>query len=65
MGEGEDKIRGKDMAVKYEYEIQGNYGYGWDALTTEENLKEARKQLVTYSNNENIPLRIKRVREGE
>ena len=46
----------------YEYEIQGNYGYGWDLLTTEETLSEARAQLSTYRANESIPLRIKRVR---
>jgi hypothetical protein len=46
----------------YEYEIQGDYGYGWDLLTTEETIKEARAQLSTYRINETIPLRIKRVR---
>ena len=46
----------------YEYEIQGNYGYGWDALTTEETLGQAREQLKTYQSNERIPLRIKRVK---
>ena len=46
----------------YEYEIQGNYGYGWDVLTTEETLIEAREQLATYRANERIPLRIKRVK---
>ena len=49
----------------YEYEIQGNYGYGWDLLTTEATLSEARIQLSTYRLNESIPLRIKRVRAGE
>jgi hypothetical protein len=46
----------------YEYEIQGNYGYGWELLTTEQTLKEANAQLATYRANESIPLRIKRVR---
>ena len=55
----------KVMSVKYEYEIQGNYGYGWDTLTTEDTLKLAREQLITYGNNEDIPLRVKRVKEGE
>ena len=45
----------------YEYEIQGNYGYGWDCLTTEETLGQAREQLKTYQSNERVPLRIKRV----
>jgi hypothetical protein len=48
--------------TSYEYEIQGNYGYGWDLLTTEQTLSEARAQLNTYQANESIPLRIKRVR---
>jgi hypothetical protein len=46
----------------YEYELQGNYGYGWDLLTTEETLNEANAQLATYRANERIPLRIKRVK---
>ena len=46
----------------YEYEIQGNYGYGWDLLTTEETRTEALAQLATYRANEKIPLRIKRVK---
>ncbi len=45
----------------YEYEIQGNYGYGWDLLTTEETLEEANATLSVYKRNEHIPLRIKRV----
>jgi hypothetical protein len=49
----------------YEYEIQGNYGYGWDLLTTEATLSEARTQLSTYRLNEAVPLRIKKVRAGE
>lgn len=32
--------------------IQGNYGYGWDDLTTEESMAEARKTLRTYQENE-------------
>ena len=52
------------MNTAYEYEIQGNYGYGWDLLTTESTLVDARSQLVTYGNNEDVPLRIKRVKVG-
>jgi hypothetical protein len=51
------------MAIVYEYEVQGNYGYGWDLLTTEETLKEARVQLACYEANEGIPLRIRKVKE--
>ncbi len=50
------------MSAVYEYEIQGNYGYGWDVLTTEETITEARSQLAIYRANERIPLRIKRVK---
>jgi len=46
----------------YEYEIQGNYGYGWDLLTTEEDRAAALVQLATYRANESVPLRIKRVK---
>ena len=53
------------MSIKYEYEIQGNYGYGWDTLTTEETLSGAKDQLSTYRANERIPLRIKRVKVSE
>ena len=49
------------MPNAYDYEIQGNYGYGWDCLTTEETMKEAQEQLATYRANERVPLRIKKV----
>ncbi len=32
--------------------IQGNYGYGWDDLTTEASMVEAKKTLRTYQENE-------------
>jgi hypothetical protein len=48
--------------TEYEYEIQGNYGYGWDLLTTESTLKEANAQLETYRANERVPLRVKRIK---
>jgi len=47
---------------EYEYEIQGNYGDGWDMLTTEATRAEALAQLSTYRANEAIPLRIKKVK---
>jgi len=43
---------------QYEYEIQGNYGHGWDMLTTESTKAEALAQLATYRANESIPLKI-------
>lgn len=50
------------MSTMYEYEILGNYGYGWDVLTTEETLKEARAQLKCYQLNEDVPVRIRKVK---
>ena len=36
----------------YEYVIQNNYGYGWDDLTSEDNMSDARTQLACYRENE-------------
>ena len=43
------------MTNKYEYlkVIQGNYGYGWEDLTAEEDYKEARLRLREYRDNDN------------
>ena len=35
-----------------EYEIQGNYGQGFECVTTEETYKDARAQLKCYRENE-------------
>ena len=50
-----------------EYEIQGNYGYGWDLETTEMTMKDAKIQAKCYRENGNYPIRIvkKRVRINE
>lgn len=49
----------------FEYEVQGNYGYGWDLLTTEDTREAAEEQKKCYDENEpNVPHRIKRVRTG-
>jgi hypothetical protein len=48
-----------------EYEIEGNYGYGWEVVTTEETYREAREQLKCYRENEPQyahRLRVRRVR---
>jgi hypothetical protein len=34
------------------YEIQGDYGYGWEYLCEEETRKDAREQLKCYNENE-------------
>ncbi len=41
-----------------EYEIQGNYGQGWEMVTTESTRKEAKAQLKCYNENEPNPHRI-------
>jgi hypothetical protein len=43
-----------------EYEIQGHYGpqYGWECVTTEDTLKEARARLKEYRENEPYPFRL-------
>lgn len=49
--------------ITYEYELQGDYGYGWDILTTEETLKGAKDQMSTYRANERgVMYRIVKVR---
>ena len=46
-----------------EYEIQGDYGHGWEMLTTEETRGAARKMLLCYQRNEpRARHRIKRKR---
>jgi hypothetical protein len=41
-----------------EYEVQGNYGQGWEMVTTEETRKAAQEQRKCYDNNEPYPHRI-------
>lgn len=48
--------------MKDEFEVQGNYGQGWECVTTEETLQEARKRLKEYDENETgYSHRIKRI----
>ncbi|MBR3242248.1 MAG: hypothetical protein IKG72_13125 [Bacillus sp. (in: Bacteria)] len=46
------------MAI--EYVVQGNYGYGWDDLTYETSLADAKTQKRCYDENEPFPHRIVR-----
>ena len=47
---------------QYEYEVQGNYGQGWEMLTTEATPEDAAEQLATYDREEpQYPHRVKRV----
>jgi hypothetical protein len=34
------------------WEVQGNYGHGWDMVTTEETLDDARATVKVYRENE-------------
>lgn len=38
--------------VKYEWVLQGNYGYGWDDLVTYDNKEEAERDYKDYRENE-------------
>lgn len=50
-----------------EWEIQVNYGYGWECETVEFTWKEAKAQAKCYRENINYPIRIvkKRVKLNE
>lgn len=46
----------------YEYEVQGNYGSGWECVTIEDSREDAEAMLADYDANEpQYPHRIKRV----
>lgn len=50
-----------------EYEIQANYGFGWERETTEETYENAKRQIRCYRENVSYPVRIvkKRVPIGK
>lgn len=51
--------------TEYEFDIQGNYGYGdgYETVTCEETYGDALEQLKIYRENEpGVPFRIKRVK---
>ncbi len=42
-----------------EYEVEGNYGYGWEAVTCEDTRSEARARLREYrANDPGTPYRL-------
>lgn len=43
-----------------EYVVQGNYGYGWDDLTYETSMADAKATKKCYDENETYPHRIVR-----
>lgn len=52
----------------YIYEIQGLYNsatYGWEAVDSVTSKSEALERIKEYRDNERVPFRIKRVKEGE
>lgn len=50
----------------YEWELLGNYGSGWDLLTTANSRAEIAKLERDYRLNEpTTPLKIKRIKERE
>lgn len=44
--------------TKDEYEIQGNYGQGFECVTTEATWREAKAQIKCYRENEPYQFRI-------
>jgi len=54
------------MTKKIEFDIQGDYGQGWELETCEETISEARQRLKEYRENmPQYPHRIKRVPASE
>ena len=50
----------------YEFELHGNYGYGWDHLTTESTRSEILNRKKEYEANEKgASYKIKRVKAEE
>ena len=48
---------------EYEYEIQGDYGYGWEPVAVEDTLDEARATASLYRENETkYRFRVRRVK---
>lgn len=45
------------------WEVQGNYGHGWECVTAETTYKEAKERLKEYRENEGGPFRLKLKRE--
>jgi hypothetical protein len=49
--------------MRFEWEVQGNYGYGWECLTTEDSLTAAIEQKLCYDVNEpTFRHRVKKVK---
>lgn len=49
--------------IEYEFDILGNYGYGWEVVTCEATREEALQRLKEYNENEpQYAHKIKRVK---
>jgi hypothetical protein len=55
----------KSKTTHFEYELYGNYGYGWDYILTEYSREEINERKKEYQENEGIPLKIKRISKEE
>ncbi len=61
-------LRNAEVSMAYirktidEYEIQGNYGLGWECVTTEDTWKDAKAQVKCYRENESYSFRIRKKR---
>ena len=57
----------RERKTEDEYQIHGNYGSGWEEVTSEATMKEAKAQIKTYRENEKgIPFKIvyKRIKKA-
>lgn len=41
-----------------EWEIQGNYGHGWECVNTEDTRQDAKRSVSEYRANESAPFRV-------
>ena len=51
---------GTSYTPQVTFDLEGNYGQGWEIVTSEETRKEAREQLKCYRENEGGTYRIVR-----
>ena len=50
----------------YEFELHGNYGYGWDHVTTEDTHHEILKRQKEYEENEKGAIfKVKKVKKSK
>ena len=62
------QLEARERKTEDEYQIHGNYGHGWEEVTAESTMKDARAQLKTYRENEpgvSFKIVYKRVKKEE